>query len=33
MFIVRFLIRRLLQGALIVFLVSALIFTLLWIVP
>ncbi|EPX86018.1 ABC transporter permease [Salipiger mucosus] len=33
MFIVRFLARRLLQGAVIVFLVSALIFTLLRVVP
>ena len=33
MFVLRFLLRRLLQGAVIVFLVSALIFTLLRIVP
>ena len=33
MFVLRFLARRLMQGALIVFLVSALIFTLLRVVP
>ena len=33
MFILRFLARRLFQGAIIVFLVSALIFTLLRVVP
>jgi len=33
MFVVRFLVRRLFQGAIIVFLVSALIFTLLRVVP
>ena len=33
MFVLRFLARRLLQGALIVFLVSALIFPLLRVVP